>query len=214
MLALSFGLSSQFLLFGWHNALIIIVCYYNHGLIVGLLHRGSEGGILWDKYYFLIVISKVTEDNLSCVLGWGQEWFLTPPPAAAAVRSHAIFPWCKDPLLTTLLPGATSIVFMQWWQLLGSTQSLFIFWGPVRRQVKSTYKDAVIFFLSSFCIFLMCDGYRWTTSKCGGGRYPRNAQCVKVSFRLRAENHNPRLEFVCGQHLRGAAPYDDNLMLS
>ena len=46
MLALGFGLSSPLLLFGWRDDLIIIVCYYDHGLIVGLQLRGSEGGIL------------------------------------------------------------------------------------------------------------------------------------------------------------------------
>lgn len=46
MLVLAFGLSSQFLLFGWHDALMIIVCYYDRGLIVGLQLRGSEEAIL------------------------------------------------------------------------------------------------------------------------------------------------------------------------
>lgn len=50
----------------------MIVCYYDRGLILGLQPRDSEGGALQDKYYFLIVISSVTEDNLGCSLIWGQ----------------------------------------------------------------------------------------------------------------------------------------------
>lgn len=108
----------------------------------------------------------------------GTKVISDPLPPAAAVHSHAILPQCKDPLSRR---GSTrgplgSCCGDRW---LGAPEALSYSGAIIKRQVKSTCQDAIVFIFLPFPHFGMSfqcavdtdePSTRWVVSK--------NAQCV------------------------------------